>query len=1433
MSNNQGLSLTAHIGRYTLPSGYQFCGTQSADDLTLVDSDSTVTLFDGDDSLVILGKYNNRIFGGTGNDQLTGSGGNNLLDGGSGDDRLLGGGGNDTYIVDSPKDTVFELSEGGIDFVETSIDCLLPMNVENVSLTGNSSVSAIGNGFDNRLLGNSGDNLLDGGGGRDWMEGFKGNDIYVVDSKSDVVREDDQGGNDMVRSALSFVLPSFVEDLTLTGIKPSTGNGNSLNNNLYGNASNNILNGSTGSDSLFGGGGDDRYIIDSQSDLVVELPSAGDDTVESSVSYRLISNLENLTLTSSLNLTATGNNLNNLLVGNNGANTLDGGTGADRMEGRSGSDLYYVDNLNDVVVETADRSRDKVFSTVSFQLPEYVEELMLTGSAPTDAIGNASNNILNGNSANNRLDGQAGRDEMRGGSGDDTYLVDFQQDTAIELGFQGHDRVESGVSYVLAPNLEDLVLTGLQPINATGNEEANLLIGNDAPNQLNGDLGADLMEGRNGDDFYYVDNSGDQVIEPAQGGRDVIVSTVTYILSAFVDELRLIGTANLDATGNALANRLVGNDSNNTLSGGAGADQMEGGNGNDIYIVDNRGDRVVEQQDSGLDRVDSSISLQLGTNIENLSLLGIAPIDGTGNELDNLLIGNPADNLLDGKAGVDRMQGGLGDDTYRVDDANDLIIEPSEGGDDEVQSTVSIELPDNVESLTLLGAFSLNGTGNQLANTLSGNSTRNILDGRAGADHMIGDKGNDVYYVDDRDDRITELPEGGTDDVVSSSSWVLPDQVENLTLSGSVSLDATGNQQDNHLVGNANKNTLDGKGGSDSLEGMQGDDVYIVDSTGDRVSESSDQGIDSVLATVSFALPANVENLDLVAPQAVIGAGNDLGNRINGNQQNNTLNGMSGVDWMAGGRGNDLYVVDNILDLIVEKDSQGIDAIQSSVSLQLPANVEDLRLTGAVSLDATGNSLDNRLTGNGANSRLAGQLGNDTYVVSSSSELVVECLNEGVDRVISSVAYALPSFVEELELSGELAIDAVGNELDNLLLGNGAANQLNGGIGRDRMQGGDGNDEYLVENPGDLVTEDGDSGFDTVRSWISFQLPPNVEACLLQGNSDLNATGNDDKNRLAGNSGFNILSGGLGDDTYQLDQLTDQLLEAADGGRDTIISSLDYTLIDHFENLELVEQAETGAGNAINNKLTGNSKSNVLAGMAGNDVINAEAGRDLLSGGDGEDLLFGGSDNDIFTGDSGNDLLDGGSGDDTADYGALPSSLTADLSTGSVQSDDTGIDYLTGIEHLISGQADDVLIGNQQGNRLRGGLGADQLTGGAGNDVFIYPTLLDSIFRSQDHITDFNVSSDSLSLPKSVVPTILPPIKTEGVASESRLVSLLPSSRFQANTVACLVFTQANQNQTYLVVNDAFAGFQPLGDCVIDLSGLTGPIERLVLAAGV
>jgi Ca2+-binding RTX toxin-like protein len=440
---------------------------------------------------------------------------------------MVGGAGNDTYVVDNAGDAVVEQENEGIDTVRSSISYTLGTHVEHLVLTGIASLDGTGNALANQITGNAGNNVLDGGAGADTLSGGAGDDSYYVDNAGDVIVEQPDEGTDTVYASVSHGLAAGVERLILLGDAAINGTGNGLanqltgnnaantlsggagndyilgnagddqldggadadtldggigndtllggagNDNLYGGAGDDSIDGGSEADVMHGGAGNDTFVVDDAADSVIELANEGIDTVRSSVSYLLGSNLENLVLTGSAGIDGTGNELQNHITGNNAANALSGGTGADTLIGLGGNDIIDGGGAAD----------------------------SLDGGSGSDTLfGQAGNDTLIGGLGGDSLDGGSGADLMIGGAASDSYVVDNSGDVVVELPDEGTDTVRASISYVLPENVERLVLTSANPLDGTGNALDNVLTGNNQANVLAGLDGNDRLVGNGGDD---------------------------------------------------------------------------------------------------------------------------------------------------------------------------------------------------------------------------------------------------------------------------------------------------------------------------------------------------------------------------------------------------------------------------------------------------------------------------------------------------------------------------------------------------------------------------------------------------------------------------------------------------------------------------------------------------------------------------------------------------------------------------------------------------------------------------------------------------------------------------------------------------------------------------------------------------------------------
>ncbi|MBB5696539.1 calcium-binding protein, partial [Muricoccus pecuniae] len=362
----------------------------------------------------------------------------------------------------------------------------------------------------------------------------------------------------------------------------------------------------------------------------------------------------------------------------------------------------------------------------------------------------APRDLLVGTIGNDVMDGRVQDDELHGGLGNDVLLGGSEND--LLFGDQGNDTLLGG----------------------SENDTLNGGAGNDL---LLGGFGNDVLSGGTGSDtISYQGEFASVIVTLAEGAAQGVTlsnrNPATGATTAFAQEDVFTsienatgGEGNDTLTGTSGANALTGGGGNDSLTGGDGADTLDGGLGidtlvgglgNDLYLVDSLGDVVTELPGGGRDTVHTTVSLTLAAEVENLTLLGEGNISGTGNGLANLITGNTGNNTLSGALGNDTLLGGAGDDALEGGEGNDL------------------------------------------------------LDGGQGADTMAGGLGDDLYFVDNAGDVVTELADGGLDTLRTtvSLSLLFLEEIERLTLLGTADLEGTGNSQANLLTGNAGNNTL-------------------------------------------------------------------------------------------------------------------------------------------------------------------------------------------------------------------------------------------------------------------------------------------------------------------------------------------------------------------------------------------------------------------------------------------------------------------------------------------------------------------------------------------------------------------------------------------------------------------------------------------------
>jgi Ca2+-binding RTX toxin-like protein len=515
-------------------------------------------------------------------------------------------------------------------------------------------------------------------------------------------------------------------------------------------------------------------------------------------------------------------------------------------------------------------------------------------TAPVTTTGTAAAEMLIGGAGDDTLSGGGGGDVFHGGAGDDRLVVG-DVDFRLVDGGGGTDTLAldgSGLTLYLDDRLVAARVQGIERIDLAGSGDNTLTL--DRLGVRVG-LGAATggqhvltVEGDAGDTVLFADRQWNKSgsFTDASGTFDRYVfgnAVVNIEQGVSVPGATIDGTSGDDIIGDHdtvagqsfATNRddtIYGHGGNDWLDGRRGADILIGSEGDDTYTVDNAGDVVTEEADEGIDSVRSTVSHVLGPNVENLRLLGGMAIDGTGNALDNAIIGNGADNVLAGLGGADTIDGGNGIDTASyvastaavyVSLAGGLAV----GGDADGDALLGIE---NLVGSSHDDALTGNGAANGLSggdghdflaggagiDTLFGNDGDDLLDGGAGGDFMLGGAGNDTYVVDNALDVVDENSGQGTDTVQSSISYGLGSNFENLVLLGGKQIAGTGNGLDNVLTGNGAANRLSGNdgddrligggGGTDVLTGGDGMDTFVFTAPTDGLDTIADfqQGSD-------------------------------------------------------------------------------------------------------------------------------------------------------------------------------------------------------------------------------------------------------------------------------------------------------------------------------------------------------------------------------------------------------------------------------------------------------------------------------------------------------------------------------------------------------------------------------------------------------------
>jgi Ca2+-binding RTX toxin-like protein len=1172
----------------------------------------------GNDSLVG-GAAEDTLEGLAGSDTLVGNDGDDTLDGGSGVDRLDGGLGNDAYIVSSGDVLV---DAGGTDSVRSGVSWTLGAGFEMLTLTGTSSIAAIGNLLDNFIVGNSGNNGISGRDGNDTLIGGAGNDTFVMSMGPGTNYGNDRidGGSDV--DTLDFGVnarTAIVVDLsagTLVGggdggagsatlFNIENVNGGAFGDRIVGNSAANFLYGYTGNDTLDGGLGNDRLEGAAGNDhyLFSVAPGAGNaDTVGT-----FAGGADKIVLDAAahLNLGANGNFV---------AGDARFASGAGFTSGRDATDRVIYNTTNGQLWYDADGNGSgaaQLVATLSSAPALAATDIvahggsgvLITGTSGNDSlVGDAGNDTLDGlggndylgglggtdllfgGAGNDTLEGGAGIDTMEGGLGDDTYVVHrpdspgwgpVDEDVLADSG--GVDTVAltgEWYSYVLAPGFENLVVTStfIQPddlfsddIVLEGNAGNNLI----GTNEL-GERSHFFIEGREGDDTLI-------------GG---------------VSDERFFFRAN------------YGNDS------------VDGGNGigSDAMLFGDTGPMVVDFRTGSASGGGGTISF---ANIERVEASG-------GNDL---LIGAAAAVEFMGWSGDDTLVGGAGDDTLYGSAGFLPDFYDDEPGSDQ----------------------------------LSGGAGDDVLDGGYGSDTLAGGLGVD-WLSGNGDDLAWDLPEADVFlfDVAPGSANAdvivqFHSGVDRIRLDASVmpTLGASGGFSASDARFHA---------GAGANAGHDTDDRVVFDTSSGELwydGDGSGSGAAQLVATVSNGslVATDIEVVNGTTPGVVLNgtAGNDnlagtTGNdTIDGLGGNDTINGAGGSDRLVGGAGNDILRGGDLDHHHPDffEGSQGPDVL-------LGGDGDDELVSTGNGFTTMGNFVDT----------LDGGLGNDVYRIDHPGDVLTDA--GGVDLVIArDIEWTLGAGFENLHLDNVVieGSSGFGNELANVLTtawaayfeGRGGNDTIFGSHRDDMLLGGDGDDFIDGGDAGESDVVDGGAGNDTLSADgsltggagadrfipIAHALPSitdfttSVDKLQFDGNT-FAGTGSSG-NFAAGDGRFHAAAGATAahdaSDRVIYNTTTGELYHDADG-----TGSAGASLVATLQGAPSLAATDI---EVVNGSVTPPPSGNTITGTAGNDTLSGGTGNDTLIGLAGADSLVGGAGDDWFEGGTGQDRLNGGAGADS------------------------------------------------------------------------------------------------------------------------------------------------------------------------------------------
>lgn len=1229
------------------------------------------------DDILTGGTGHDYLSDGLGNDTLIGGAGNDLLVGGAGANSLDGGEGDDRYYV-TAGDVLTD--SAGTDWVFSTVSWILTAGLENLMLYGigaGTGEVAMGNSLDNVIVGNERGNLIGGGAGNDTLNGGGEVDSFLFaeapgPANADLIEDFEFGSQDeLVFDAAVFTAigqTSFTNgDARFFAGSGATSGQDSSDRVIYDTATGQVFYDADGS-----GGGAALLVVTLQNAPALDgaqievINGQGDE---------------------GMNITGTSGN--DTLVGTDSNDTIDGLGGNDAISGQGGDDLMLggggSDQFNMTTGEASSYGNDTIDGgagtdslffnyfgatgvVVDFGAGTATGGLGGTGSVVFSSIervvATASDDHLIGAAGAQNLSGLGGSDTLEGGAGNDTLYggggSGIDRFTFREVGAANADSIRDFAAATDMIVLDASVMSALGVSGAFTEGDgrfwaaAGATSGHDADDRV-------IYNTTTRQLFYDADGNGSgaaQLIATLQSGATLDATNIEVIngagggggenITGTAGNDTLAGTAGDDTIDGLAGNdsisglggddQLIGGSGIDTLDGGTGADTMQGGLQDDLYVVDDVGDDVIELEGGGSnDHVQSAITYMLPAWVNNLTLTGAADIDGTGNELDNVITGNAGANTLDGGDGADTLDGGQGNDTYLPGDGFDVLIDS--GGTDTVIFQHGGSLPagfENAIQRDIEPFVEWNLSGNELDNLMRHEGTGTLwMNGHEGDDTLIGGDGSDrfEYYNLESGNYGSDIVDGGVGNdwlFVGTYSAVVVDFRTGTVTGGDVSgassiqfasIEAiNGNSFGDHMTADDVGRLFIGDHGDDTLVGGAGDDRLW----GGGGHDHPDTGI---------------AGNDLL----IGGAGDDF---LAGGAENDTLDGGTGNDRLRGtgddpsedGADRFAFTVapgatnaDLIEDFVSGADTILLDGnAHGSIGASGDFAAGDVRFrAGASAQDA-----DDRVIYNGA----TGELWYDADGNGSGAMQLIATLEGAPTFAATDIT------VENGSGGGNPGAEITGTSGDDTLIGTGGDDTIDGLGGNDSLRGED--------------------GADSLRGGA--------------GNDSLNSGLQDDA--------ADTLDGGPGDDLYSVEE--GDIILADPGGIDTVVAwNTHWVLGEGLDNLDLGDfsgVSSDGTGNELDNVIRSATEGGTLLGLGGNDTLIARHAENTVTarGGDGDDTLLGMGNDVLLSGDAGNDLLAGGGGFSSMTGGAGADTFFFDSVPGDVAADEQIADFASGVDAI-------------------------------------------------------------------------------------------------------------------------------------------------------